>query len=44
MEAQKKMLKAVEDLNARLKTEEKAFEQAQQNKKQMQDEKETLTA
>lgn len=44
MEAQKKILKAVEDLNARLKTEEKAFEQAQQNKKQMQDEKEALAA
>lgn len=44
MEAQKKILKAVEDLNARLKTEEKAFEQAQQNKKQTQDEKEALSA
>ncbi len=42
MQSQQKMLKAVEDLNARLITEEKALEQAQQNKKQMQAEKEVL--
>ncbi len=44
MSTQSKVLRAVEDLNARLKTEEKALEQADLNKKRVLDEKEALAA